>query len=229
MLEKFSMRYPAPPTKQGYVKINQGFAENEENYYAQLGLMGHNGLDLNTTARWHKGEAPIYAAHDGYVISDATKDSDTAGRRVKLITDEVEIDGKPCKVMTLYFHLKSARVSVTDPLESPWFDYGTKQGKERYVRAGTLIGTSDNTGRFTTGPHLHFGMYILWKDANGGYSVNASNGYGGSNDPLPYFQDDMVFNWYQGWFTPARWFINGKEVDRKTASIKAQTIARNII
>ncbi len=221
----FELWSPVKHTGDGSIFINQGFAENFNNFYKDLGMLGHNGLDFNSTIRWHKGEGPVYAAHDGYVISDSRNQSDTAGRFVKLLTDEIEIDGLKCKVMTLYFHLKEAKVGNADPVDSPYFRYGRDLGKERYVERGVLIGTSDSTGKYTTGPHLHFGMYILWKKPDGTYQAPVSNGYDGSVDPIPYFKDSKIFVVGSGsMFHPNEWFYNGKPITRK----EGQPIATKI-
>jgi len=187
------------------VTITQLFGENANDFYAQLGLKGHNGIDYRTV-NWQDAKAPVYATHDGYVVSDKNAQSDTAGRYVQLMSDETEIDGKPCKVYTLYFHLSKARVSITDLLDSAWF---WKKPQQRFVRAGTLIGYSGNTGQFTTGPHLHFGMYILWKRSDGSFTADTDNGYGGAVDPLPYQEDRTV---YQNGFLTRAFYYNGKQV-----------------
>lgn len=63
---------------------------------------------------------------------------------------------------TIYGHLKSVCVE-----------------KNEQVKAGDLIGYADNTGKYTTGSHLHFGLRpVLFKP---------DNGYNGWIDPEPYF------------------------------------------
>jgi murein DD-endopeptidase MepM/ murein hydrolase activator NlpD len=181
------------------------FGENANDFYRQLGLKGHNGIDYRTY-NYQDAKAPVFAAHDGYVISDKNAQSDTAGRYVQLLSDEVEIDGKPCKVLTIYFHLSKARVSITDALTSAWF---WRKPQQRFVRAGVKIGDSGNTGQYTTGPHLHFGMYILWKRSEGVYTTDSGNGYDGAVDPLPFQEDRTV---YQNGFLNRAFYYNGKQV-----------------
>jgi murein DD-endopeptidase MepM/ murein hydrolase activator NlpD len=99
----------------------------------------------------------------------------TRGIYQKILSDEVEIDGKACKVETVYFHLDRVRRYVGDGIDN-----------NDYVRAGSIIGWSDNTGVYTTGAHLHFGMRILWKDAKGNYNPT-NDVYKGYVDPVKYF------------------------------------------
>ena len=193
------------PTRQqrsGEVVLTQLFGENLVPFYSQLGLKGHNGWDL-FTGRYQDGKAPIYASHDGYVVSDKLAQSDTAGRFVRLLSDEMIIDGKPCKILTVYFHLSSARIGIQDALWSPWF---WKKPEQRYVKAGILIGYGGNTGQYTTGPHLHFGLYILWKKSEGVYQSDTSNGYDGAVDPMPYMTDNTVYT------KNTDTYLNGKKV-----------------
>jgi len=56
---------------------------------------------------------------------------------------------------------------------------------KQFVKAGDIIGLSGNTGKYTTGAHLHFGLYKI-KDRT---VLNTDNGFYGSIDPLPYFAD----------------------------------------
>lgn len=189
------MQSPLKPQVNGIILLNQMFGTNANDFYRQLGMIGHNGLDMYTQ-NYQDGNAPVMAAHDGYVISDATKDTDESGRRVWLISDETEIDGRKCKVKTVYFHLKAARVSTSHDLNNPAnFDkYNQDTHKGQYwVKKGAEIGTANNTGKYTTGAHLHFGMYICWKRADGSYSEDFGNGYQGAVNPQPYLLDDMIY------------------------------------
>jgi len=54
------------------------------------------------------------------------------------------------------------------------------------IKAGKLIGQADNTGAYTTGDHLHFGL----KQTFNGATINKDNGYNGAIDPAPYFPKD---------------------------------------
>lgn len=51
------------------------------------------------------------------------------------------------------------------------------------VQAGETIATSGNTGAYTTGPHLHFGLY---KTNKNDVVLKQKNGYNGAIDPAPY-------------------------------------------
>jgi len=67
----------------------------------------------------------------------------------------------------IYYHLK---------------DYTVKQGQG--VKAGDIIGHADNTGLYTTGDHLHFGL----KEVNSkGETLYWNNGYNGALNPAPFF------------------------------------------
>jgi murein DD-endopeptidase MepM/ murein hydrolase activator NlpD len=194
---KFTMQSPIKPkdygTGAGIITLTQLFGDNQMDY-SLLGLKGHNGEDYRTK-HFDGGNAPVMAAHDGIVISEKDKQSDTAGRFVKIESAEVEIDGRLCKVQTVYFHLKSCRHAKGTP-----------------VKRGQLIGTSDNTGGFTTGAHLHFGMYILWKRSDGQYTVD-DNGFGGAVDPRPFMIDEQVYQYGDGMFG-RQFFYNGKRIKR---------------
>ena len=54
------------------------------------------------------------------------------------------------------------------------------------VQAGQSIGHADNTGIYTTGDHLHFGL----KELKDNQVINHNNGYFGGIDPSPYFPKD---------------------------------------
>lgn len=135
--------------------LTQYFGENLVDFYSRLGLEGHNGTDFSCP-----NGTPIYATHDGDVTTPPDgKQSDTAGRVVRVVNKELGI-------LTVYFHLK--QVLVASPQK---------------VKTGDLIAYSDNTGMYTTGPHLHFGLYLIDEYCN---VLNYNNGYHGAVDPIPY-------------------------------------------
>lgn len=96
---------------------------------------------------------PVYATHDG-VIQFAGVDSSES------LT--VGIDSTDGKIRTLYCHLSDIKVK-----------YGQN------VKRGELIALSGNTGKYTTGPHLHLGVRPL--------PAQMDNGYNGADDPMKYF------------------------------------------
>jgi murein DD-endopeptidase MepM/ murein hydrolase activator NlpD len=189
-------------SKKRILEITQLFGENRVSFYKTLGMIGHNGIDYRVKhirARAKNGKtdksiayAPVFATHDGVITSDKDAQSDSKGRYINIET-LTEIDGKDCKVKTVYFHLANCK---------------HKKGTE--VRRGMLIGYGGNTGRYTTGAHLHFGMYIYWK-TDKGYQVNYENGYHGAVNPLPYFRDrtPQVY----GWFNPI-YYCSGKRISK---------------
>lgn len=100
-------------------------------------------------------------------------------------SEETEIYGRRCKVQTMYFHLDRLTRWMGDGIA-----YGDKPAN--FIRAGSILGFSDNTGEYTNGAHLHFGMYIYWKQLDGSFAKDSDNGYDGAVDPLLFFKD-IVF------------------------------------
>jgi murein DD-endopeptidase MepM/ murein hydrolase activator NlpD len=96
---------------------------------------------------------PVYATHDG-VIQFAGIDS------VYSLT--VSVCSPDNSFITLNCHLSESKVVVGDK-----------------VKRGDLIALSGNTGRYTNGPHLHFGVRPM--------PANMDNGYNGADDPIHYF------------------------------------------
>lgn len=117
-----------------------------------------------------KNGCPVYASHDGVIYYCGT--DSTGGIQVDIWNEENLFK-------TIYYHLKS---------------YIVKQGD--IVKAGDLIGYADNTGKYTTGDHLHFGLKETTKT---GSTKNWDNGYAGAIDPAPYF----------------KWSFNGVEIGNK--------------
>lgn len=77
--------------------ISQRWGENPE-YYAQLGMKGHNGVDFACPTG-----TPVYACHDG-VIQFSDIDS------VRSLT--VTVDSTDGTLRTLYCHLSESKVKV---------------------------------------------------------------------------------------------------------------------
>ena len=127
--------------------ITQLFGENPEDY-KKFGFPGHNGIDYGIP-----NGTPVSAAAAGTVAAVAFENGGY-GNYVKLS----HMDGSKL-YFTYYAHLASATVSP-----------GQK------VKAGTIVGLSDNTGA-STGPHFHFGVRIDGQNP----------AYKGYVDPMPLF------------------------------------------
>ena len=136
--------------------VNQLFGRNALDWYKQWGLLGHNGIDFET-----KTGCPVLSSHDGIVMF-AGEDKD-GGVEIDILSNE---NGEGFK--TIYYHLK---------------DFVVKPGQR--IKTGQLIGHADNTGKFTTGDHLHFGL----KRTFNGTTIDRDNGFLGAIDPAPYFAD----------------------------------------
>ena len=100
---------------------------------------------------------PLYATHDGTVaMSTITNFGD-------LCVIIMDVSGK---FKTIYGHLSESKVKYGD-----------------VVKKGQLIALSGNTGRYTTGPHLHFGIH----EVVNGSDINLDNGFNGGVDPALYW------------------------------------------
>lgn len=190
-----------------FCQLNQMFGENKSTdpnrsvfFY---GPTGHNGWDIRTKGSikylYHnilsyipvlremkeiQGSIPIVAAHDGYVVSKYNND-EKEGIYVKIkdaLNQEFE---------TTYFHLSKVRVWKDDDNNTVWEQ---KKGRD-FIKAGTVIGWAGNTGKYTTGAHLHFTLRKNGKPV----------------DPLPYFQSKTV--WKRG----GLYFYKGKQITYKQA------------
>lgn len=97
-----------------------------------------------------KDGCPLFAANGGNVIKSGTFSDGGLG---------IEI-AHPSGYSTFYYHLKECLVSVGDK-----------------VIAGDLIGYCDNTGKYTTGDHLHFELRTAEGKINpAGYFTKAFDG-----------------------------------------------------
>lgn len=157
---RFDLFYPVKP-----FHVNQPFGVSPETY-AQFGLKGHNGIDLQA----YHGQ-PVYAAHDGICYPEI--DGNQGNGVVIRSLEHCEYNGQQVYMKSIYWHLVQADAVV-------------KTGQK--VKAGDLIGYADNTG-FSTGDHLHFGLKPqAWNEKDWiWYNSEQDNGFLGAIDPTPFF------------------------------------------
>lgn len=96
---------------------------------------------------------PLYATHDGTISFCAVTDFGD------LAISIMDVSGT---FRTIYGHLSESKVKLGD-----------------IVKKGQLVALSGNTGRYTTGPHLHFGIHEVLN----GNDINNDNGFSGGVDP----------------------------------------------
>ncbi len=161
-----------------YCYITQKFGQNYADFYSKLGMKGHSGIDL----RAERG-TKVYAMHDGIVKWAG----DYSGFGINVLLETTELfDDK--KYQTLYAHLLEVKVAVN-----------------QIVKAGDIIGLTDNTGKYTTGDHLHISLYEIDKNNS---RLNTGNGYFGGINSAPFFTDrgwDLlpVQRKYERYYNPA--------------------------
>ena len=149
--------------------ITQKFGENLNNFYAQLGMKGHNGIDFGTKLPDGVEELRYDVDEPGTVINLSL--SPTAGFGITIDTEGYR---------HIYWHLKSMSCKVGDT-----------------VKLGNVLGMTDNTGQYTTGAHLHRGLYQITAPTptSKGAVINQDNGYGGAIDPMPFYNGIWVVDY----------------------------------
>jgi murein DD-endopeptidase MepM/ murein hydrolase activator NlpD len=144
-------------------------------FIKKLGMEGHNGIDFRA-----RNGCPVLSAHEGVIRSCGT---DSGGGVFAEVWSEVG------GFKTIYYHL---------------LKLGKKIQKGVRVGGGELIGLADNTGKYTTGSHLHFGLKEVDKK---GFTKNTNNGYFGAIDPTPYFEN----RYGKDWWRPAAYHRYGRK------------------
>jgi murein DD-endopeptidase MepM/ murein hydrolase activator NlpD len=138
--------------------------------YPHFGMSGHNGDDLAA------GEQNVYAACDGVVVEKQTVPARGLGLGI-LTNEAVDLNQFGTHFAKVrYWHLKTMYVEV---------------GQQ--VKAGDLIGVTDNTG-YSSGNHLHFEVQPMDKDAGGHpflpnlvFTNGTNSVIAGAIDPTPFF------------------------------------------
>jgi murein DD-endopeptidase MepM/ murein hydrolase activator NlpD len=135
-------------------------------FYKELGLAGHNGLDWGAMI----GEKVYWPSSVEGIVTALSTDIN-AGYGVTVVSEH---EGKIYQQR--FWHLSEIKCKVGDVLGS-----------------GDLLGLSGNTGKYTTGPHLHWDLKELGKTNTGSYyTLNHENGYLGAIDIEPYFTNEFV-------------------------------------
>ena len=128
---------------------------NGVDIYGQYGLKGHNGIDYGIP-----NGRKLYSCING-IVKEAQ--IDPANNYTGGYGNYVKVENNECGVV--YAHMMSRSVKVGD-----------------VVKAGDVLGLSDNTGN-STGPHLHFGVHPIPR--------NRQNGYNGYINPF----DGSIVQW----------------------------------
>ncbi len=156
------------------VLVNQGFGPSTnaiaQKFYTDLKMQGHNGIDYYAVTG-----TPVHAMIRGRVTWVDDRDPGY-GYNIFMETEPIKVGEKRVKLEIVYGHLQKMFVKIGD-----------------FVEYGQRIAFSDNTGRYTTGPHLHIGVRprIEIRTAPGIFDIDANNGYKGYFDPQPLFKSDL--------------------------------------
>lgn len=146
-----------------YMRINQVFGSGDLSFYKDLGMLGHNGIDLRASM-----DTPTFACFPGQVVYAGT--DGTGGKSVRIRSKEVDVAGVKYRLEAVYYHLNKWDVVSGDN-----------------VGAGDVVGLTGNTGKYTTGPHLHFEIKPEWFEG-GAWKKDYANGYFGAIDPIPFLE-----------------------------------------
>jgi murein DD-endopeptidase MepM/ murein hydrolase activator NlpD len=137
-------------------QVSQRWNENHDYYYTNFKEIGHNGWDFSIPVG-----TPIYATHDGSVFFVGTDITGAISISIDT-TSTFDYKGGQSQFRTIYGHLSEFKVLPNEK-----------------VKKGQLIALSGNTGRYTTGPHLHFGVHPIANFQD----TEHNNGWNGAVDP----------------------------------------------
>ena len=221
--------------------ITQLFGENKNNLF--YGPKGHQGVDFKTQHHWEwvrtgswmmdkgkfrnakvlqkkadsyatQGFIPCTAAHAGELTTNIFNYDRRNGWYVKVTSDVMKEDGGEVQYQTLYFHLEAFWRSLATYAKGK-----NSLFRKETVRAGAIIGMCGNTGKYTTGAHLHFELRKR-KKINGKWTKWEKL------DPMPYFyQKDIVFQRYR-MVGDNDLFHEGKKVKRSQITLNTPKVIK---
>lgn len=153
--------------------ITQFFGQNNLPIYKELGLLGHNGIDVAC----QRG-TPVLAAHDGIIVYAGMDGNEGIGVVIRTNEQFLDINNQPQWFKSLYWHLIN--------------NVPVRVGQQ--VRIGDIIGYANSTG-LSGGDHLHFGLKPQYPGENNTTWWNSenTNGYKGAIDPEQYFIKNSPF------------------------------------
>lgn len=154
--------------QRGKMYVTQWFKQKRViDKYIEWGMDKHGALDMRAAIG-----TPIYAAIDGTVSRQYT-DLNSDGKKLEytvIKSDPVYLEQGEFFIETKYLHLSTSDVLIG-----------------QRVLSGEKIGKTGDTGKFTTGPHLHFEV-VVYKVVNGNATIyDYDNGSFGSIDPEIFF------------------------------------------
>lgn len=153
------------------IGISQGFGQNYVSFYAELGMKGHNGIDYQCP---HGSN--VIAPCDMDIVDAYYENKDAGyGTTVWGHSKSWLENGSEYKLEMVFGHLH---------------DFLFKKGSQ--VKMGEIIAITDNTGKYTTGSHLHFGVRVLKKVGGNWKLQNENNGYKGYVDPKQFMITNFV-------------------------------------
>jgi murein DD-endopeptidase MepM/ murein hydrolase activator NlpD len=152
--------------------ITQWFGENKNSFYAELNMEGHNGIDFGVPT----GTSVFWYGSEGATVLMTGVDY-YGGNALVLLTEEDEKH-----YSHTFYHLKEFKVQAGD-----------------VIKPGQLIAISDNTGKASTGSHLHaLEVKEVEKDQYGNWrTINKDNGYLGAINPMPKFKNIFILEYLQ--------------------------------
>lgn len=154
--------------------ITQGLGDNAVSFYQQLGLKGHNGIDIGCPS----GSTVIAPCklEITQVVMDV-QDPNGYGTVVRGMTEPFLYNSRTYRLEMVFGHLQSYSVTLG-----------------QIVERGQHIAISDNTGKYTTGAHLHWGVRLVKKMSDGGWQAqDLNNGYTGYFDQTPLIDYKAAF------------------------------------
>ena len=148
-----------------YRIITQPFGVNYISWYKDiLGISGHNGQDMRADIGTN-----LLAVCNGEIKEIGN--SENGGMYIKYYSEIFSTQ----RFLFFCCHLSEIFVKEGD-----------------LIKKGYIIGKTGNSGKLTTAPHLHFGMYELIKNNNNWVKYHEDNGIDGAIDPQPYYEDGRL-------------------------------------